>query len=156
MRAHLVRDDAVVVDWRHLSENDCEVTVAARAVDRCIFGLRLDPDEASYRQIKKGKQTRMCDFAVGGVAGTTARLAAVELKEGPGYEEHIEQLVEGLRVLHDYFPQQGLSPIPVAVFVVGEEADRLAFSLRDKLDVLKFGDTQVPLRVLTSGDVLGL
>lgn len=156
MRAHLVRDDAVVVDWRHLSENNCELTVTANAVNQCMLGLKLDPDEASYRRIKKGEQTRMCDFAVGGVAGSAALLATVELKEELGREEDIEQLVNGLRVLHDYFPQQGLSPRPVAIFVVGAEADRLAFSLRDQLDDLKFGETRVPLRVLTSGDVLEL
>jgi len=98
----------------------------------------------------------MCDFAVAGATPSFAMIAAIELKEGPGYEDDIEQLVEGLKVLHRYYAHDGLSPQPVAVFVVGEEADRLAFSLRDRLDELRFGDIQTPLRVLTSGDVLTL
>ncbi|WP_419553859.1 hypothetical protein [Candidatus Poriferisodalis sp.] len=156
LQADLLADGAESVDWRHLSENNCELFVVADAVNRCAFGLKLDPDNANYRRIKKGEQTRMCDFAVGGVAAAVARLIAIELKEGAGYADQIEQLVQGLRVLHRYFPDQGFSPRPEAVFVVGREADKLAFSLRDQLESLRFGEVHVRLRILSSGDVLEL
>ena len=156
MRSDLVADGAEAVDWRHLSENICELFVVAGTVDRCTFGLRLDASGAKYRRIKQGRQTRMCDFAVMGVATATARLVAIELKEGAGYADDVEQLVQGLRVLRQYFPVNGLSPHPDAVFVVGREADKLAFSLRDQLERLQFGAIQVRLHFLTSGDELKL
>ena len=98
----------------------------------------------------------MCDFAVLAVTGGLAQLVAIELKSGGVYADDIEQLGEGLRVLHDYFEENGLTPNPTAFFVVGRDLDKLRYALRDRLASLKFGSTTVKLQILECGDSLHL
>ena len=98
----------------------------------------------------------MCDFAVLAVTGSLAQLVVIELKSGAAYVDDLEQLSEGLRVLHDHFEENGLTPDPTAYFVVGRDLDKLGFALRDKLGSLRFGSTRVKLRILECGDSLRL
>ena len=122
-----------------LEENSCRLYVHITDTHRCLYSLRLDLDEADYRYIKRGQVTRMCDFAVLAVTGGLAQLVAIELKSGGAYADDIVQLREGLRVLHDHFEENGLTPNPTAYFVVGRDLDKLRFALRDKLASLKPG-----------------
>ena len=98
----------------------------------------------------------MCDFAVIAVLGQDAQLIVVELKSGVAYAEDIDQLAQGLRVLHDHFQDNGLAPRPAAYFVAGREVDKLKFSLRDKLTSLRFGSSPVILHILECGNKLPL
>ena len=98
----------------------------------------------------------MCDFAVLAVTGGLAQLVAIELKSGGAYAKDIDQLREGLRVLHDNFEENGLTPNPTAFFVVGRDLDKLRYALRDRLASLKFGSTTVKLQILECGDSLHL
>jgi len=98
----------------------------------------------------------MCDFSVVAVLGNAAQLIVVELKSGVAYSDQIEQLAEGLRVLHEYFQENGLVARPEAYWVVGREVEKLSFSLRDKLTSLRFGYEVVLLHILECGTVLHL
>ena len=122
----------------------------------CIHGLRLDVEDAQYRQVSKGKITKMCDFAVIAAQANTTRLIVVELKSGTAYAETIEQLSEGLRVLSDFFQDDSHQVRPAAYLVVGRDAKRLGFLLQDKLSTLKFGFMPVPLTIFKCGAVLEL
>ena len=93
----------------------------------------------------------MCDFAVIVAIEDTASLVVVELKSGVAYAEDVEQLSEGLRVLHDHFQEDGLNPRPEAYWVVGKEVDKLRFALRDRLTSLRFGPKPVQLQILECG-----
>lgn len=145
------------VSWDDLIEHSCRLRVQTGKDLRCRHGLRLDAPEAGYRRVSKGRTTRMCDFAVLAAAAAAAPLWVVELKSGAAYaEEALEQLAEGLRVLHDHCRQDGLDPRPGACIVAGRELDKLRRSLGDKLGTLRFGDRRVPLRILECGDSLRL
>ena len=124
---------------------------------RCTHGLRLDVQDAGYRRVSKGRTTKMCDFAVLAVVAATAPLWAVELKSGAAYaDEAIEQLSEGLRVLHEHYREDGLDPRPGACIVAGRELDKLRRSLGDELGALRFGERRVPLRIIKCKDSLQL
>lgn len=154
--SRLIQDGAESISWSDLWENECHLYVRTSAGHGCIHGLRLDIQGAAYRRISKGKDTRMCDFSVVAVLGNAAQLIAIELKGGVAYSEEIEQLVEGLRVLHEYFQKNGLVARPEAYWVVGREVEKLSFSLRDKLTSLRFGSESVKLHILECGEVLHL
>ena len=139
-----------------LEENSCQLNIQTTDTHRCLYTLRLDLDEAEYRFVRKGQVTRMCDFAVLAVTGNTAQLLAIELKSGRPYARDIDQLHEGLRVLHDYFDENGLKPNPTAYFVVGRDLDKFRQSLQDKLASLRFGSRRVKLQILECGDSLHL
>ncbi len=98
----------------------------------------------------------MCDFAVLAVTGGLAQLVAIELKSGAAYADDIDQLREGLRVLHDHFEENGLTPNPTAYFVVGRDLVKFRQSLQDKLASLRFGSRRVKLKFLECGDSLHL
>lgn len=98
----------------------------------------------------------MCDFSIVAVVGNTAQLIAIELKGGVSYSGEIEQIAEGMRVLHEYFQENGLVARPEAYWVVGREVEKLSFSLRDKLTSLRFGSESVKLHILECGEVLRL
>lgn len=98
----------------------------------------------------------MCDFSVLAVLGDVAQLIVIELKGGVAYSEEIEQLAEGLRVLYEYFQENGLVARPKAYWVVGREVEKLRFSLRDRLTSLRFGPVPVELHILDCGTELQL
>lgn len=98
----------------------------------------------------------MCDFSVLAVLDNAAQMIVIELKGGVAYSDQIEQLAEGLRVLHEYFHENGLVARPEACWVVGREVEKLSFSLRDKLTSLRFGSEAVKLHILECGEVLHL
>ena len=98
----------------------------------------------------------MCDFAVVAHRRKVAHLAAIELKSGAADPEDIEQLKEGLDLLHSYFDYDGPEPRLVAYFVVGKEADRLGFALRDRLSTLRFGSRPVKLEIRICGESVHL
>lgn len=152
----LTQEGAERTPWSNLNEQRCYLSVRASNDHVCIYGLRLDVPAARYRQVSKGVITRMCDFALLAVLGRTAKVVVIELKSGAASPDDIKQLSEGLRVLHDLFQQNGLKVRPRAYFVVGKEAAKLGFSLRDKLTSLRFGDRLVPLKILDCGEVLNL
>ncbi|MCY3962208.1 MAG: hypothetical protein OXG34_11190 [bacterium] len=156
LNLRLIEDGAESVSWSDLWENECHIYVRTSASHSCIHGLRLDIQGAAYRRISKGKDTRMCDFSVVAVLGNAAQLIVVELKSGVAYSDQIEQLAEGLRVLHEYFQENGLVARPEAYWVVGREVEKLSFSLRDKLTSLRFGSEVVVLHILECGTVLHL
>ncbi|MDE0235847.1 MAG: hypothetical protein OXN95_01315 [bacterium] len=156
LNSRLIEDGAESVSWSDLWENECHLYVRTSTDHGCIHGLRLDIQGAEYRRISKGKDTRMCDFSVVAVLGNAAQLIAIELKGGVAYSEEIEQLVEGLRVLHEYFQENDLVARPEACWVVGREVEKLSFSLRDKLTSLRFGSETVRLHLLECGEVLHL
>ena len=156
LHSKLVEHGAEPVSLSDLEENSCQLYVHIAGTHRCLYTLRLDLDEAEYRFVRKGQVTRMCDFAVLAVNGSLAQLVAIELKSGAASPEDIDQLREGLRVLHDYFDENGLTPNPTAYFVVGRDLDKLRFALRDKLASLRFGSTRVKLQILECGGHLYL
>ena len=156
LNSKLLEHGAEAVSLIDLEENSCRLELHITGPHRCLYTLRLDLDEAEYRFVKKGQITKMCDFAVLAVTGNTARLLAIELKSGAAYADDIEQLREGLRVLHDNFEENGLTPNPAAFFVVGRDLDKLRYALRDRLASLKFGSTTVKLQILECGDSLHL
>ena len=98
----------------------------------------------------------MCDFSVLANSAQTVHLVVVELKSGVAYADDIDQLSQGLRVLHGFFQENGLVARPAAYFVVGREVDKLRFSLRDKLTSLRFGTLPVNLNIVNCGDILNL
>lgn len=156
LNAKLVEHGAEAVALSDLEEHSCRLYVHKTDSHRCLHGLRLDLDKAEYRHVSKGQNTKMCDFAVLAVTGNVAQLVAVELKSGAGYADDIEQLRQGLRVLHDYFEENGLTPAPTAYFVVGRDVDKLSYALRDQLASLRFGSRRVKLEILECGDSLHL
>ena len=156
LNRRLVDDGAESVPWDDLCEQDCHLYVRLRADHSCIHGLRLDKQNATYRRISKRVVTRMCDFAVIAVLGHDAQLIVVELKSGVAYADDIEQLDQGLRVLHSFFQKNGLTPHPAAYFVAGREVDKLRYSLRYKLTSLRFGSSPVILNIRECGDKLPL
>ena len=156
LHSKLVEHGAEAVSLFDLEENLCRLNIQTTDTLRCLYTLRLDIDEAEYRFVRKGQVTRMCDFAVLAVTGGVAQIVAIELKSGAASPEDINQLREGLRVLHDYFDENGLTPNPTAYFVVGRDLDKLRFALRDKLASLRFGSTRVKLQILECGGHLHL
>ena len=156
LNSKLLEHGAVAVSIIDLEENSCRLELHTTGAHRCLYTLRLDVGKAEYRFVKKGEITKMCDFTVLAVTGSIAHLVVVELKSGAAYAEDLDQLREGLRVLHDYFDKNGLAPDPTAYFVVGRDLDKLSFTLRDKLASLKFGSTRVKLKILKCGDSVHL
>ncbi len=156
LHSKLVELGAEAVSLFDLEENSCRLELHITDTHRCLYTLRLDLDEAEYRFVKKGQITKMCDFAVLAVTGGLAQLVAIELKSGAAYAADIEQLREGLRVLHDNFEENGLTPNLTAYFVVGRDLDKLRFALRDKLASLRFESTLVKLQILECGGHLHL
>ena len=157
LSSQLLDAGAERVSWDDLVEQSCHLRVRAGGGLRCTHGLRLDVPDADYRLVSKGRTTRMCDFAVLAVSAVTAPLLVVELKSGAAYiEEAIEQLSEGLRVLHEHYREDGLDPRARAYIVAGKELDKLRRSLGDKLGALRFGERRVPLKILECGDSLRL
>ncbi len=156
LNSKLLEHGAEAVSLFDLEENSCRLYVHIAGTHRCLHSLRLDLGEADYRFVRKGQVTRMCDFAVLAVTGGLAQLVAIELKSSAAYADDIEQLREGLRVLHGYFEANGLTPNPTAYFVVGRDLDKLRYALRDRLASLRFGSTRVKLQILECGDSLHL
>jgi len=157
LSSRLLDAGAERVSWDDLVEHSCQLRVQAGDDLRCPHGLRLDVPDAGYRLVSRGHTTRMCDFAVLAVAAETAPLWVVELKSGAAYaEEALEQLAEGLQVLHKRYREDGLDPRPGACIVAGRELVKLRRSLGDKLGALRFGERRVPLRILECGDSLRL
>ena len=156
LNSKLLEHGAEAVSLIDLEENSCSIELHITDTHRCLYTLRLDLDEAEYRFVKKGQITKMCDFAVLAVTGGLAQLVAIELKSGTAYADDIEQLGEGLRVLHDNFEEDGLTPNPTAYFVVRRDLDKLRYALRDRLASLRFGSTTVKLKILKCGDSLHL
>ena len=156
LHSKLVEHGAEAVSLFDLEENSCRLDMQTTVTHRCLYILRLDVPGAEYRFAKKGQDTRMCDFAVLAVNSSIAQLVAIELKSGAAYADDIEQLREGLRVLHDHFEENGLKPNLTAYFVAGRDLDKLRYALRDRLADLTFGSTLVKLKVLECGDSLHL
>ena len=156
LHSKLVEHGAEAVSLSDLEENLCRLNIQTTDTHRCLYTLRLDVPGVEYRFVKKGQDTRMCDFAVLAVTGGLAQLLAIELKSGAANADDIEQLREGLRVLHDNFEENGLTPNPTAYFVVGRDLDKLRYALRDRLASLSFGSTPVKLKILECGDSLHL
>ena len=152
----LIEGGAERVAWSDLNEHSCHLYVRLHNEHRCRHGLRLDIDGATYRHPSRGDQSRMCDFAVVAAIRDAAELAVVELKSGIAYSEEAEQLCEGLRALHELFEENGLIPHPRAYWVVGREADKLRFAMRDRLTSLRFGSDLVQLQILECGDTVDL
>lgn len=147
----LIEGGAENVAWSDLNEHSCHLYFRLKDDRRCVYGLRLDIDRAGYRRPSKGEQTKMCDFAMIAAIEDTASLVVVELKSGVAYAEDVEQLSEGLRVLHDHFEEDGLNPQMDAYWVVGKEVDKLRFAMRDRLTSLRFGPKPVQLQILECG-----
>lgn len=156
LNSKLIQHGAEAISLSDLEENACRLHVHNANADHCLHALRLDLDNAGYRNVSKGRVTRMCDFAILAVTGTLAQLIVVELKSGEASPNDIEQLSQGLRVLHTYFEENGLKPQPIAYFVAGRNVDKLSFALRDRLTSLNFGSTIAKLRILKCGDSLSL
>ena len=157
LNSKLLEHGAEAVSLIDLEENSCRLDIHTTDAHRCLYTLRLDLDEAEYRIVKKGDITRMCDFAVLAVTGRLAQLVVIELKSGAASLEDLDQLSEGLRVLHEYFEQNGLTPDPTAYFVVGKELDRLRHALTiDRPADLRFGSRRVKLEILECGDSVHL
>ena len=156
LHSQLVEQGAEAVPLTDLEENSCRLNVHTTDTHSCLYALRLDLDEAKYRIVTKGHITRMCDFAVLAVTGRLAQLVVIELKSGAASLEDLDQLSEGLRVLHDYFEQNGLTPNPTAYFVVGKELDTLRRTLKDRHASLRFGSRRVKFEILGCGDSLHL
>lgn len=152
--ARLLAAGAERVAWSDLHEHSCHLYVQLQSDHRCPYGLRLDIDKAEYRNPTGGDQSRMCDFAVMAAIRDTAVLVVVELKSGVAYAGEVEQLSEGLRVLHELFEQNGLNPEPKAYWVVGREIDKLRFAMRDRLASLRFGLMPVQLLILECSDTV--
>lgn len=156
LNSRLIEDGAESVAWSDLCEHDCHAYVRTGPSHRCVHGLRLDVPTAEYRRVSKAKTRRMCDFSVLAVHEQAALLVVVELKSGVAYADDLDQLSEGLRVLHEFFEANGLMARPRACLVVGREVDRLSYSLRDRLTSLRFGSAPVRLDILKCGDLLEL
>lgn len=156
LNRRLIDKGAESVPWADLCEQGCHLYVRISIDHGCIHGLRLDKQQAVYRRISRGAVTKMCDFSVVAVLGYAAQLIVVELKSGLADAEAIDQLDQGLRVLHAVFQENGLEPRPAAYLVAGRQVDKLRFSLRDKLTSLRFGSSPVILHILECGDELPL
>lgn len=156
LNSKLIEHGAEAVSLIDLEESSCRLFLHKADTSRCLRCLRLDVDKTEYRKVSKGNQTKMCDFAVLAIADNVVQLLAIELKSGAGYADSIEQLSQGLSVLHDYFEENGLTPDPTAYFVVGRDLDKLKYALRDKLGSLRFGSMRVKLKILKCGDSLHL
>ena len=142
--------------WSDLCELKCHLYVQANDGVRCVHGLRLDVPQADYRRVSKGREAKMCDFSVIAGVGQAARLVVVELKSGVAYPDAIDQLEEGLRVLHERFERDGQVALPLAYLVVGREIDKTRFALRDKLTSLRFGSSRVKLKIEECGHTFQL
>ena len=156
LNSRLIQVGAESVAWSDLCEHDCHAYVRVGPSHRCVHGLRLDVPVAKYRRVSKGETRRMCDFSVLAVHGQAALLVVVELKSGVAYADELDQLSEGLRLIHNYFEANGLTASPRACFVVGRDLDKLRFALRDRLTSLRFGSVPVRLDILKCGDPLEL
>ncbi len=156
LNSKLLEHGAEAVSLFDLEENLCRLDIQTTVTHRCLYILRLDVPGAEYRFVKKGQDTRMCDFAVLAVNSSLAQLVPIELKSGAANPDDIEQLREGLRVLIDHFEENGLKLNLTAYFVAGRELDKLRYSLRDRLASLSFGSTPVKLKILECGDSLHL
>lgn len=153
--SRLLQEGAERVSLSDLCEQGCQLHVQASADDICVHSLLLDVQGAEYRFIAKGHVTRMCDFSVLAARGESARLIVVEIKSGMAYvEDIIEQVSQGLRVLHERFQENGLKAKPRAFFVVGREADKLRWTLRGQH--VYFGTTRVPWDILECGGTIPL
>ncbi len=158
LKSRLIQGGAKSVDWLDLYEHDCHVYLRTGSEHGCVHGLRLDVPDAKYRRLSKGKTRRMCDFSVLAMHSQNVLLVAVELKSGAAYTGDLEQLAEGLRLLHDCFKRAGLmvKPSPRACFVVGRELDKFRSALRGELTRLRFGPLTVRLEILECGESLHL
>lgn len=161
LNSRLIQDGAESVEWSDLCEHDCHAYVRTGPSHRCVHGLRLDVQTAQYRRVSRSETMRMCDFAVLAVHDQSVRdqaalLVVVELKSGVAYADDLDQLSEGLRVLHDFFEGNGLMARPRACFVDGREVDKLRYALRDRMTSLRFGSMPVRLEILKCGDLLEL
>ena len=119
-KAHFHLSDVLV-------EHECYVTVVAPSTASCVTKLKMDVDDAKYRQRSRSSNiTRMCDFAVGIAVGRVARYCAIELKSREPYlHDAVEQLKEGLRAIVDHLVDGPLRPTLRAILVVGVMSPRL-------------------------------
>ena len=142
----------------HLIENECKVRVSVPSTASCMTKLKMDVDDAKYRQeLGSTSMTRMCDFAVALAIEGGARYCAIELKSREPYlSDAAEQLEEGLRAIVDHLVKGPLRPTLRAILVVGVMSPRLmriAGSREGRLSItgreiqIELADCGRPLRI---------
>ena len=110
-----------------LRGTECSFTVRTPASPCCVTKLKMDTDDATYRQrVDPPGLTKMCDFVVAFSTGKGARYSAIELKSREPYlDDAAEQLKEGLHVIVNHLVDGPLRPALRAYLVVGVMSTRL-------------------------------
>ena len=152
----LLGEGAEAVAWSDLKEHTCQIHILFDRLPFCAGAMKLDTQDAKYRHLSKGTIKRMCDFAALTMFENNAEFTAIELKSGAADIDTIEQLEEGIRILDNYFDQDKFTSKFSAYLVVGRQADKLKFALRDKLANFIVGSIQVRFHVVDCGDSLTL
>ncbi len=137
----------------HLIENECKVTVSVPSGALCVTKLKMDIDDARYRErLGSRTMTRMCDFAVVLAIEGVARYCAIELKSREPYLlDAAEQLREGLRAIVDYLVDGPLRPTLRAILVVGVMSPRLMRIARSPEGRLSISGRQILIELADCG-----
>lgn len=137
----------------HLVENECKVTVGVPSIALCMTKLKMDVDDAVYRQgLGSAKMTRMCDFTVVLAINGVARYCAIELKSREPYLwDAAEQLREGLRAIVDCLVDGPLRPILRAILVVGVMSPRLIRIARSRDGRVSISGREILIELVECG-----
>lgn len=133
-----------------LSEAGCSVVVAIPAKTVCATKLKVDMDDAVYRQRPSSHSIRrMCDYVVVLSVDGSPRYGAIELKSREPYlEDAAEQLKEGLQVIANHWVDGNLNPRLRAFLVVGVRRPRLERLARTAQGRLEVGDRMIQIELV--------
>ena len=150
----LVEEGASLLSGTSVGEGDCCIQVSFERGYHCQQLLRLDEGNAVYRLQSRGKQTKMCDFAIFARQEEDPVIVVVEIKNTPRMHA-IDQLQAGLDVIYRYLSPNPKDIVnPRAYVVVNKQIQRFMNLLRAENVRLQFGTLKLQPRVKRCGTEL--
>lgn len=145
----LVKEGASLLCGTSIGEGDCCIQVSFEHGHQCQKLLRLDKENAVYRLPAKGKQTKMCDFAIFARQEEATVIVVVEIKNTADTRA-IKQLQAGLNIIYRYLSPKPKDRVnPKAYVVANKQIQQFKRLLIDKNKKyrLKFGPLELQPRV---------
>ena len=134
-----------------LSDNDCSLDLRIGSASACQLRVKLDSGNLQTGKTSGGNQHKMCDFAVAARVDGTVCISVVELKNGAAKLAVIEQLQEGLTLLHRLLPRN-VSVHAYAILATSKQNQQLKNQIRGSRAILAFGSKPVQLRIHKCGE----
>ena len=150
----LIEEGASLLGGTSVGEGDCCIQVSFERGCHCQKLLRLDEENAAYRLRAKGRQTKMCDFAIFARQEEEPIIVVLEIKNTARMHA-IDQLQAGLDVIYKYLsPKSNDKVNPKAFLVVNKLRPQFMKLLNKKEYRLKFGRLKLQPRVKRCGTEL--